>query len=156
LLKIMVRITYTVTGNIELGKKLTKLYKRIETEPNRTIQRMADEIQLEAMMLAPKRTGSLAANIRRSGGRNWANVGLGLVSGSANNGNPSYPMLIDTGHVKDEWGLMRRPGMIDTRSREEKLYFFVGNEANEGKTLSYAKKNFPRHVGELVEKIKIR
>lgn len=145
-----------MVGNVELGAKLTKLIKKIETEPNRTIQRMADEGQYFAMMQAPARTGSLAMNIKRMSGKNYAVLAQGTVAGSANNGNPAYPLLIDQGLVTKTWGTKFLPGIKDMRAREEKLYYFVGTDSKKGKTLSFMEKNFPRHVEELKRRLNLR
>lgn len=150
IVNMVVRIKYSTakSGNVELGKKLNELIRRIESEPRRTIQSMAADIQYHAMMIAPIRTGALANSIKLQAGRNWANVVL--------TNQTSYGAHIDRGTVPKNWGVMKRSGMIDMRDREDKLYFFVGTESNEGKTLQWARKNVPRYVESLKEKLKLR
>lgn len=145
-----------VVGGKQLISKLEKLEDKIKNEPNRVVQRMADEGQYFAMMQAPVRTGALAMNIKRMGGRNWARLAQGPVLSSANNGNPVYPLLIDQGLVRPSWGTKKAPGMVDMRDRSEKLYYFVGTEGHKGKTLAYLEKNFPRHVDELRRRLDFR
>lgn len=150
----MVQIKYNIYGLTGLTNKVESLMKKIEKEPNRTIQKMGDSAQLFAMMQAPKRTGDLARNIKRFSGRNYVILAQGPVNTSANNGNPVYPLLIDQSLVRPEWGVLKKPGMIDMRDRSEKLNYFVGTKENRGKTLEFVEYNFPRQVEELHRRLK--
>lgn len=105
------------------------------------------------MAQAPKRTGALASNIKRAGGRNWASLSLGPVSSSRH---PNYPMWIDMDVVGSKWGTKKSRGMVDMRDRNEKIGFFVGTEGNPGHTLRFAWENFPGHVSRLANKLDLR
>lgn len=142
-------IQVRVTGNKELVAKLDRLSKKLEKEPNSTIQHVADMGYLHALVVAPRRTGRLATQIKKQGGKNWARLSLGSGLG--------YPTWIDMGIVRPSWGTnLNDPRMIDKRPREEKLHFFVGTESNPGATLKFIQYNFPGFVEELGRRLEIR
>ena len=141
-------INVMITGNKELISKMNKLVQKLDREPNSTIQRVADVGQLFAVMQAPKRTGALAAGIKRSGGKNWARLSLGSGLG--------YPTWIDQDIVFPTWGTKMARGMTDMRPREQKVNFFVGTESKPGHTLTYLRQNFPGYVEELARRLEVR
>ena len=142
-------ISLRVTGNKKLIDKLERLSRKIDSEPNQIIQRIADETYLFALMQAPRRTGALATSITRQGGKNWARVSLGSGLG--------YPTWIDRGIVRSNWGTnLSDPKMIDKRPPEQKLHFFVGTPSNEGHTLKWVRQKFPGYVEELSRRLEFR
>ena len=147
----VVRFAINMVGNRELGAKINRIIKKIDTEPTKTINRMAYEAQLYAMMIAPRRTGATANSIKTRGTKNFREI---YVNPIVVRGFP-YNTSIDAGKVSRRWGTRKLPPTTDMRDRKEKLHYFVGTDAVEGKTLMFVKKNFGRHVNELGKSIAI-
>jgi hypothetical protein len=151
----MTKFAINMTGNRELGAKINKIIKKLDTAPEKTLNRMVYETQLYGMMVAPRRSGKTALAIKTSGRKNYRVIYTAPVF----NKGYAYNIAIDRGLIlkgNPSWGQNTNdPRMTDKRSVDDKLYYFVGNDSNEGKTLMFVKKNFKRHVDELGKMIAI-
>jgi hypothetical protein len=138
-----------MTGNRELGARINKIIKKIETSSDETLTKMSNEGLLYGIMVAPRRTGATAMNIKARGAKNYRVLYITPTE-------KAYNIYIDRGTVPKKWGTnINDPRMIDKRKREEKLYYFIGNDSVEGKTLKFMKQNFKRHVDELGKQIMV-
>jgi len=145
----MTRLSIAMTGNRELGARINKIIKKIETSSDETLTKMSNEGLLYGIMVAPRRTGATAMNIKARGAKNYRVLYITPTE-------KAYNIYIDRGTVPKKWGTnINDPRMIDKRKREEKLYYFIGNDSVEGKTLKFMKQNFKRHVDELGKQIMV-
>jgi alanine dehydrogenase len=152
----MVKFAINMVGNKELGARINKLIKRIDKETENTLTKMSNETLLFAEMVAPRRTGATALSIKQ---KVSPKLRVLYMTPLMNQGF-AYNVAIDNGNIlkanKGNWGTnLNDPRMKDKRKREDKVYFFVGSESVEGKTLAFAKKNFKRHVEDLGHQIAI-
>jgi len=142
----MVKMNIAMVGNRELGRKINSITKNLERETENTLNKMVYEGQLYGMAVAPRRTGATALNIKTAGSKNYRVLYITPTE-------KAYNIYIDRGTVPKSWGTKKASGMVDMRDRDDKLYYFVGNDSNEGKTLAFMKNNFGRHVSELGKQI---
>jgi len=152
----MVFVKLEAEGIQEVGARINQIIKNIENEPGKTLTRMANDGLLFAIMQAPRRTGALASNIVIRGNKNTRQLAQRPVAGAPQ---PNYPMWIDMGVVRTDWGTNKEnPRMIDKRDPMDKLYYFVGlgDGGHKGKTLSFLESRFPTEVKRLGERIIIR
>ena len=149
----MVQIDISIEGFNGLDKRLKEIRDNIASEPGLTLKRMANDGLLFALMQAPMRTGALRSNLKMGGNKNSYWLRQDPVMGADHS---EYPWMIDLGKVSPRWGTIGGRGVIDTRSREDKLYYFVGDKGHKGKTLKFLEDRFPNEVVNLGNRILIK